>query len=182
MTLHAITLVVEPPRVVVPTAGARGPHGDPMARYCDLADAMQTHTPARVSVVQTILRDAPPGALVVLSSDYEAMMDEIPAEARAEYAGRTLLLDVDRSTILAVLERHGFAGAVERHRWFEWRMERDRETGGGLHGRRDLTAAIGGRCISPPSFESTRYCVLASERFNDLAGLIVGYLAASFVP
>lgn len=178
MTLPAITIVVEPPRVEVPIALVRAPRGDELARYRDLADAMQKHTAAPVSVVRTVLRDAPSGALVVRSSGYDAMMDEIPLEARAGYAARTVLLDVDRSVILAVLERHGFAGGVERYRWFQWRMERDLETGSGLLVRRDLIAAIGGRGGAFSPFSSDRYCPVGTDRFADLAGLIVGYLTA----
>jgi len=175
-SLEAITIVVEPPRVEAPP-GAEGQWTKEMARYDHFAEALRAHTSARVDVVRAFLRDAPGGALVVRSTGYEAMMDEVVVEERAAVAARSLLLDIDRSTVLSVLERHGFAGGIDRNRWFEWRSQRDRETGGGLYGRRDLAPSIGGRCVGPPSFQGARYCVLGSDRFADLPSLVVGYLA-----
>jgi hypothetical protein len=175
VSLPAITIVVEPPRVDVPVS-TEGEWADETADYRELAAALGRHTTARVEVVVERLCRAPEGALIVVSSGYDAMMAECPAATREETAARSLLLDVDRSDVFELLETHRFAGAVEKHRWFQWRRQREQESGGGLHGLRALAPAIGGTCLEVKSFQSEHYCVLRSERFTDLASLIVGYL------
>ncbi len=177
MPLGAITILIEPPRVDVPR-GAEGQWGDEAAPFRELALALGRHTSAPVKLVYGFLRDAPAGMLLVVSSGYQQMMDEIPERDRAAVAARAILLDVDRSSILRWLETFRFAGAVEKHRWFEWVMRRGEETGGGLHGRRDLAAAIGGTCAGSGPFVSDHYCLLRSDRYTDLPSLLVGYLAA----
>ena len=179
--LESITIVVEPPRSQAPL-GAEGQWTDEMARYELFAKALRGHTSARVDVVRAFLRDAPRGALVVRSTGYDAMMDEVAGAERAAVAARTLLLDIDRSTVLSVLERHGFAGGIDRNRWFEWQSQRDRETGGGLYGRRDIAPLIGGHCVGPVPFQGPRYCTIGSDRFADLPSLVVGYLAECIAP
>ncbi|MCL4295474.1 MAG: hypothetical protein KJ077_07090 [Anaerolineae bacterium] len=178
MPFRAITILYEPQRDSVLVSGAEGQWGDPLAGYQQLAEALRRHTAAEVSVQTGFLRDAPPGMVLVRSSGYEAMMEEIPTVERAVAAARTIILEADRSNVLALLERYSFAGAVEKHRWFAWRNKPDQESGGGLHGRRELAPAIGGSCFEAKSFQSEHYCILRSDRYVDLPALIVGYLEA----
>lgn len=178
MPLGAITILYEPPREPVLIQGAEGQWGDPTAHYHNLAAVLRMHTAAEISVQTGFLRDAPPGMVLVRSSGYEAMMDEIPPENRAAAAKRTIILEVDRSNVFMLLERYGFAGAIEKQRWFQWRIQPDQESGGGLHGLRELAPAIGGSCFDAQAFQSEHYCILRSNRYADLPALIVGYLEA----
>lgn len=178
MTIRDIFVVVEPPRSVLPSS----PHGRPRdgvaACYGELADAMRLYAKAKVEVVQMKLCDAPQGGLVVRSSGYDVMMEEIPSGERTALAQRTILLDVDRSVIMSVLERYGFAGAVERQRWLEWRTERHKETGSGLVTRRELAGAIGARSAAEGPFSSGQYSSMGSELCSNLPELIVRCLDA----
>lgn len=178
MSVSLVTILYEPQRVEVLIRGAKGQWSDPMVEYRELATAIRQHSMAAVSVRTGFLRDAPLGMVLVRSSDYLAMMEEIPQSERVAAAARTIILEADRSNVFALLERYRFAGAVEKHRWFEWCYKRDEENGGGLHGLRALTLAIGGTCFESTYFASEHYCVLRSDRYVDLPSLIVGYMEA----
>jgi len=177
MAAVPITVLYEPARQQVSHHGAEGQWSDPLGRYRGLVEALEQHTAGPVSLRTGFLRDAPPGVILVRSSDYDAMMDEVVADREA-IAARTILLEADRSNVFALLERHGFAGAVEKQRFFDWRTEPDQETGGGLHCRRDLVASVGGVCLDIASFQTKEYCVVLTDRYADLPSLIVGYAEA----
>jgi len=172
-----ITVLYEPARQKLAESGAEGQWSDPLASYRSLADALEQCSDGPVSLLNGFLRDAPPGVVLVRSSDYGAMMAEVGADQRA-MAGRTILLDADGSNVFSLLERHRFAGAVGKQRFFAWCTEPDQETGGGLHCRRDLVAAIGGACLDIASFQTAGYCVVVTDRYTDLPSLIVGYAEA----
>ena len=172
-----ITVLYEPPRQPVTVRGAEGQWSDPLARYRNLAEALQRHTSGPVTLRTGFLRDAPPGVVLVRSSGYDEMMNEV-AEAGTAVATRTILLDADRSNVFGLLERYGFAGAVEKHRFFEWRSDPSHDSGGGLHCRRELIGAVGGVCLDLESFQTEHYCVVRTDRYATLPALLVGYAQA----
>ncbi len=174
MSLEAITIVVEPPRVALPglspTSEVRRFH-----EFDRFAAALASHTRAPVAVVEALLRDAPArGALLVHSTDFR-MLDECDPATRAQTAARTLILNGGRATLVDWLERYGFAGGVTEQRYAAWRANPAGDRAAGLYGLRPAAARMGARC-GPGGSE--RYCVMASDRFTDLPSLLVGYLEA----
>lgn len=171
-----ITVLYEPVREEPVPSGAEGQWADRLARYRRLTEALEEHSSGPVSLRIGFLRDAPRGVVLVRSSDYTAMLDE--AADREATAARTILLEADRSNVLTLLERHGFAGAVGKQRLFDWSRRPDEETGGGVHCRRDLVAAVGGACLDLGDFQTARYCVVVTDRYADLPSFLVGYAEA----
>jgi hypothetical protein len=135
----------------------------------ELAAALGAASGAEVAVIEGTLADAPAeGYLVAFAAP--GLADH------ADKARRIVLVNADGGTVRGHLERLGLAGAIERNRYFRWQHSRDRETGGGVIGRKDLAAAIGATTTS--SHETERYATLESTRYADLPALLVAYLRA----
>lgn len=135
----------------------------------DFAAALGAAAGEAVAVIEGTLADAPAeGYLIAFAAP--GLADH------AALARRIVLVAADGGTVGGYLEQLGLAGAIERNRYFRWQHHRDRETGGGVIGRKDLAAAIGAATTS--SHATDRYATLESTRYANLPALLVAYLRA----
>jgi hypothetical protein len=135
----------------------------------ELAEAMRVALSIDVPVVAAPLTSAP--------ADGYLLAFHVPSTIDPELARRVIAFDEDRSSIMKRLEQYGFAGAVEKHRYFQWRTQRDDERGYGLVGRKDVAARMPARIAGGP-YTSASYGIIASDTARDLPGLIAEYLRA----
>jgi hypothetical protein len=136
----------------------------------ELAEAMRSALAIDVPVLETPLAGLP-------ADGYLIVFHTVPWTVDAEVARRIIAIDEGRSSIMKNLEQHGFAGAVETHRYFLWRTQRDQERGDGLVGKKHVAARMSARVLSGP-YTSANYGMLASDTARDLPGLIAEYLKA----
>jgi hypothetical protein len=145
----------------------------------ELAEAMRVALGIDVPVVEAPLTSAP-------TEGYLLVFHTVPWVVEPELARRIIAFDEGRAYIMKDVEQYGFAGAVEMHRYFQWRTQRDRERGYGLIGRKDVAARMS---ESPPSsldfprpalgpYTSAHYDIIASDTARNLPELIVEYLKA----
>ena len=125
---------------------------------------LQTHFDASGSTLQWIVD----GYLLAFA---------VPPTVGPALARRIVAFNEDRSGIVQRIEQAGFAAAVEKHRYFQWYSQPDRDRGDGLIGRRDVAARMPARIASGP-FTGAHYGAIASETARDLPGLIAAYLEA----
>src|SRR5262245_21107368 len=123
-----------------------------------------------VPVVEVPLAGAP-------ADGYLLVFHRAPWAVTPELARRIIAFDEDRASVMEDVEQYGFAGAVEKHRYFQWRAQRDKERGYGLVGRKDVAARMPARLAGGP-YTSANYAILASDTARDLPGLIAEYLRA----
>lgn len=140
-----------------------------LSRADELAEAIRRALSIDVPVVDGPLAAAPATGYLLAF--------RVPSTVSPELARRIIAFDEDRSSVMKRLELHGFAGAVEKQRYFEWCTHRDGERGYGLVGRRDVAARMSARVASGP-YTSARYGMIASDTAHDLPGLIAEYLKA----
>jgi hypothetical protein len=108
---------------------------------------------------------------------YLLLFEPVDLSAFGQVAKRSILVDADRSYVTDELERYELLGAVDKHRYYQWRGERQKESGRGLWGRKEVAVAIGAELSSGP-FTTARYGLFIAAQFPDLPSLIVGYLSA----
>lgn len=150
---------------IVAPHGARG-----FEAVDEFAAALGTAAGIEVPVIEGSLADAPgDGYLVVFDAD--------TLLAHPDLGPRVVLVNADRASVLADLERHHLAGAIEKHRYFQWRTQRDAERGRGVFGRKDVAVQLDGM-LDTGYQETADYALLASSRHTDLPSLLAGYLAA----
>jgi hypothetical protein len=140
-----------------------------MDRADELAEAMRGALGIDVPVIEGPLTKAPAQGYLLAF--------RVPRAIDPALAHRIVAFDEDRSSVMKRLEQHGFAGAVEMHRYFQWRTQRDRERGYGLIGKKEIAA----RMSSPPSsgpYTSEHYDIIASSTARNLPELIAEYLKA----
>jgi hypothetical protein len=136
----------------------------------ELAEAMRGALAIDVPVVVGPLASAP-------ADGYLLVFHHVPWKVDPELARRIISIDEDRSSIVKNVEQYGFAGAVEKHRYFMWRTQRDSERGDGLVGRKTVAPRMSARVLGGP-YTSANYAMLASDTARDLPGLIAEYLKA----
>lgn len=164
MKLAIVVPPYEPGGDVSTSASARQ-----LARADELAEAMRSALAIDVPVVEGPLASAP--------ADGYLLAFRVPSTVDPEVARRIIAFDEDRSSVMKRIEQHGFAGAVEKQRYFEWCTRRDAERGYGLVGRKDVVARIPAQIATGP-YTSARYGIIASDTARDLPGLIAEYLRA----
>ena len=179
MSLEAITLVIEPPRVDLSALFPAGP-ATVSKRESNLYDRfvaeLRKYTNAPITIVEDFLRNAPDkGMLLVQSSSYE-MVDELPSDRRSEILGRVVLMLADAEFILQNLERLRCAGGIGLRDYMQWRMNPDDGFRIGLYGLRSIAPEIGAE--EGYGGSSEHYCYMTSDRFGDLPSQLVGYLEA----
>jgi hypothetical protein len=136
----------------------------------ELAEAMRAALAIDVPVIETPLTSPlPDGYLLVFHT--------VPWTIGPELARRIISIDEDRSSIMKNLEQHGFAGAIEKYRYFQWCTKRDDERGYGLVGRKDVATRMPAQIAGGP-YTSASYGIIASDTARDLPGLIAEYLKA----
>ena len=161
--------IIIPPRETVghpwPQTSARE-----AGRADELAEAMRGALAIDVPVIETPLTSPlPDGYLLVFHT--------VPWTIGPELARRIIAIDEDRSSIMKNVEQHGFAGAIEKYRYFMWSAQRDKERGDGLVGKKTIAARMSARVLGGP-YTSANYGMLASDTARDLPGLIAEYLRA----
>jgi hypothetical protein len=161
-----VTLLVPPYQ---PAGDAATDPARQLARADELAEALRATLSIDVPVVDGPLAAAP-------ASGY-LLVFRVPSTVDPAVARRIIAFDEDRSSVMKRLELHGFAGAVEKQRYFEWCTRRDDERGYGLVGRKDVVARMSARIASGP-YTSAHYGMIASDTARDLPGLIAEYLEA----
>jgi len=122
-----------------------------------------------VPVVEGTLASAPPDGYLLAFSTYEL-------EDYAAIADRVILMNTNGATVRDYLEHYGLVAAIEWHRYFRWQTARDRETGRGVIGRKDLAAACDATLTG--YYDTDHYDTLASGRHPDLPTLLAAYLRA----
>jgi hypothetical protein len=160
--------------IVVPaleTAGHTWPQtpARETARADELAEAMRSALEIDVPVIEGPLSSAP--------ADAYLLAFQVPSTIDPALARRIIAFDEGRSYIMQRLEEHGFAGAVEMHRYFQWCTQRDSERGYGLVGKKDVVARMSARVPEGP-YTSANYGVIASDTARNLPELIAEYLKA----
>jgi hypothetical protein len=181
MSLEAITLLIEPPRVdlrlMFPSGGATVSTRE-FYRYERFAAELRKHTSVPITVVDDFLRNAPAtGMLLVHSSGYE-MVDELPDDRRQEILARVVLMQADGGFVMKHLEKFRCAAAILKRDYMEWSMNPDAGLGLGVYGLRSIAPTIGANCEQGLAFASENYCYLTSDRFGDLPSQLIGYLEA----
>jgi hypothetical protein len=134
-----------------------------------LAEAMRGALGIEVPILEGSLADAPATGYLLAFT--------VPSTVDPALARRIVAFDEDRSGIVQRIEHAGFAAAVEKHRYFQWYSQPDRDRGSGLIGRKDVAARMPARIANGP-FTGAHYGAIASETARDLPGLIAAYLAA----
>jgi hypothetical protein len=152
-----------------PHADATASSARQIARADELAGAIRRALSIDVPVVDGTLADAPATGYLLAF--------RVPSTVDPELARRVIAFDEDRSSIMKRVELLGFAGAVEKQRYFEWCTRPDGDRGYGLVGRKDVVERMPARIAEGP-YTSTRYGILASDTARDLPGLIAEYLVA----
>lgn len=171
--LERITIVIEPP-VVEPV----GLYDPPRKRFEEFARALASHTSATVTVMEGDLEGAPTDGVILLyggSNLHRWMEGSGPSANQRSALARIMFLQVDRASVLTMLEAFKCAGAIETYRFSQWENQRENESGRELYGLKSVAAALGARCWNEP-FASANYCALDDFRFADLPALVVGYL------
>jgi hypothetical protein len=135
----------------------------------ELAQALGATLGIDVPVVEGTLADAPAGGYLLVFGD--------DADADARLSPRIVAFDADRSTIMTTVERHSLAGAIEKHRYFQWYTRRGDDRGAGVIGRKDIAAAMQARTLGGP-YTSEHYAMIASDTATDLVTLLAEYLTA----
>src|SRR3954447_1888875 len=69
-----------------------------------------------IPVIEGTLNDAP-------REGYLILFDAISLAEKPSIASRAIVMNADRSTVIASLERDQTLGAVEKHRYFVWRTK-----------------------------------------------------------
>lgn len=163
-----VAVVVPPYEAIAspwPTTPARE-----MTRADELAEAMANALAIDVPVLEVPLASAPADA-------YLLAFHFGPWVVTPEVARRVIALDEGRAYVMKHVEQFGFAGAVEKHRYFQWRTQRDTERGYGLIGRKEVVARMSAHLPGLP-YTSANYGVIESDTARDLPGLIAEYLRA----
>jgi hypothetical protein len=166
-----VTLLVPP----FETAGAAV--ATDSARQLAHADALAEAIRGALSIDVPIVD----GPLAAAPATGYLLAFRVPATVDPELARRIIAFDEDRATVMKRVEQHGFAGAVEKQRYFEWTTHPDDDRGYGLVGRKDVAARMPARITTGP-YTSPRYGLLASDTARDLPGLIAEYLRAYDAP
>jgi hypothetical protein len=165
-----LTALVAPPAAATEFTTAVSP------RQFDAVDefvaAVEQAAGARVPVVEGSWADAPTDGFVLVFGARGLTNSPTPDVDR-----RVVLINADRSNVLQRLEERGLAAAIEKHRYYLWRTQRQHENGGGVFGRKEVAARLGAT-FSAGSFESKHYGLLSSEGYKDLPSLLVSYLVA----
>jgi hypothetical protein len=174
--MEQITIVAEPTRRSGPEpthrfASSRDFHG-----YDEFAKALADRSGSRIDIVEERLCSAPPDGFILLdaTTDLDRVLGECPPAVAAALPRRILLMNVDESAALDLLERYRMAGAVSMPRYFDWLRYREREGGGGLFGLKTVGQELGAVCSR--AFHSENYCLLGQTQVPDLPSLIVAYL------
>jgi len=123
-----------------------------------------------IPVIEGTLGDAP-------REGYLILFDAIRLAEQPSIASRAIVMNADRSTVIASLERDRTLGAVEKHRYFMWRTKRTQDNGMGLFGQKTVISSMGATLVSGP-FQSEHYGLAASSSCKDLPSLICAYLSA----
>ena len=139
----------------------------------ELAEAMRRALAIDVPVIEGPLSGAP--------AEGYLLAFRVPWVIDPALARRIIAFDEDRSSIMKRVEQHGFAGAVEMHRYFQWRTQRDRERGYGLIGKKEIAARMSALRSSGP-YTSAHYDIVASDTARNLPELIAEYLKAYDAP
>jgi hypothetical protein len=82
-----------------------------------------------VHVVEGSLMNAPDDGYVIVFDTQELAH---LSNRVAALASRLIVVNADRSRLLAQVEEHQLEGAIEKHRYFRWRTQRQSEDGSGL--------------------------------------------------
>ena len=161
--------IVVPPYAVVGNASTTTSARE-NAGADELAEAMGVALGIDVPVVEAPLTSAP-------TEGYLLVFHRGPWVVEPELARRIIAFDEGRAYIMEDVEQYGFAGAVEMHRYFQWRTQRDRERGYGLVGKKAVATRMSARLPGLP-FTSPNYGVMESATARNLPELIAEYLKA----
>lgn len=168
MTILKITAIVRP------LAASSGIPTEVTPREFDAVDefvallAKATHI--AIPVVEGTLENAPGEGLIIV-------FDAVGIADYPELGPRIILLNADRSRVPGCLEELHLFAAVEKHRYFQWKRQRDKERGAGLFGRKDVAERMG--AVVAKAFASQRYGILSSDECPDLPQLLAAYIGAS---
>lgn len=135
----------------------------------ELAAALGQAAGVTVPVIEGSLADAPADGYLVAYEPRDLIR-------HPGIGPRVILINADRSDVLDELEQHRLAGAIEKHRYFQWRTQRDTDTGRGLFGHKDVAAAIDVTLAG--AFETEHYGLFMKSPYPDLPSLLAAYLAA----
>jgi hypothetical protein len=172
MRFDALTILLEP--IDFRPGGLYEP---PRVRYEEFASELARHASVSVAIIEAPLDSAPPNGMLLLYGGghlHQWTAQGGPTEHQRRLLARTILLDADRSDVLEMLEEFGFAGAIEKYRYFRWLTQRDEESGHQLFGLKSVARSMGAICSEV--FASERYCSFDDSRVPDLPSLVVGYL------
>lgn len=164
MNVSILVPAYEPVANLATTTSARQ-----LFRADELAEAIRGALAIDVPVIEGGLANAPATGYLLAF--------QVPSTVDPQLARRIVAFDEDRASLMKRLELHGFAGAVEKQRYFEWRTRPDAERGYGLVGKKDVAARMSARIASGP-YTSARYGMIASDNARDLPGLVAEYLKA----
>lgn len=135
----------------------------------EFAAALGAAAGTTVRVIEGSLADAP-------ATGYVLVFAPIDLDGIDRLGPRVVLVKADGATVREELETYRLAGAIVRARYFDWQVERDREVGRGVIGRKALAAAIHAAWTS--TYETEHYATLESARYPNLPALLAAYLAA----
>ena len=181
MQCSVVTIVIEPPRAPWPRPVEPGDVSARAFYALDrFAEAIQQYTPSEVIIVEQPLSAVSSDGFVLFQPHglLSAALAECAPRQRDSLLRRLVLLNADRSHVVALLEQYRLAAAIEKHRFFLWRTRPNQDVGYGLYGRRAVAQAMGAETYGPISQHGERYCELGSPHYANLPALLVGYLDA----
>jgi hypothetical protein len=175
-----ITLLIEPPREPQspPPPGATFTPARVLWRYDAFAEAIEKHTPARVRVAESFLREVPKGLVLLhYRGEIAKAFLECAAVGEPDVAKRVFLLNVKPSAIIADLDSLGVAGAISVLRYLSWRSGDDLRERAELHGLRALPRDPSLRIVKG-IFDTARYQTYEGEAGEGLPDFLARYLDA----
>jgi hypothetical protein len=109
----------------------------------DFVHALGKAAGITIPVIEGTLSNVPEDGYLIL-------FDSLRLAEHPSVASRAILMQTDRSTVLASLERDRPLGAVEKHGYFLWPTKRSQESGSGLFGLKTLVSRMGATLVSGP--------------------------------
>jgi hypothetical protein len=181
--ISTITAFVPPlSRHVLTSASDRSPRE--FAQVDDFVACISSKTGDTVRIVETNLSECSPEGFIVawLGSSLTLSLADFPLTARARLCRRLVWVDAGRTDIKRDLEEFQPACAVLDVRYFEWKTQRDCESGYGLHARRDVAVKqmqLERAQFATGIFDTTHYVYTGNPKaYGSLPELLVGYLGA----
>lgn len=161
-----VTAVVQAPSIVSESATVTTPRS--FDAVDEFAAALGKALGENVSIIEGSLADAPKDGYVLVFSESGLL-------AHPSLWPRVILVNADRATVRTNVERFDLVSAIEKHRYFCWRTQREDEEGSGVIGLKTVAERIGATVMNGP-YTSARYGWLSSAAADDLPSLLAAYL------